>query len=286
MLDPVAFGGEVMLLLHIKFVWGTKAETSKELNSTQKEGKFGNCIISYKRCWMLHLRWRPSYLSICGTRRACLGECFKGQSAFFERLDPPTTEELQSMRVETEHLLENIILGGRKRLIRNWKNRSSRIKANIGELFRQFKPFDQVPLAVLKRSDGSLTGDVTEMDKILRENWMPIFAKHKANVHPEPDVQVFLNRFGHLIPEAKQELSTLTVDDLVHAVQKFATDGAGGLDGWKPLDLKRLTRSILRLLLHLFDVIESQGVWPDDLCWAGITLIPKGEGGMPLDLPP
>ena len=55
--------------------------------------------------------------------KACLlgRECFKGQSAFFERLDPPTTEELQSIRVETEQLLENIILGGRKRLIRNWK---------------------------------------------------------------------------------------------------------------------------------------------------------------------
>ena len=214
-------------------------------------------------------------------------ECIKGQIASFSCLDPPTTDTIQGILVETEQLLENIIVGGRKRLIKNWKERrSNRIKANIGELFKQFRPLDQVPLAILKRSDGSITGDVAEMDKILRANWMPIFAKHESELHPEPDVQAFLTRFGHLIPEAKQKLAALTVNDLVSAVQKFASDGAGGLDGWKPLDLKRLTKPILGLLLHLFDAIESQGVWPDDLCWAGITLIPKGEGGMPLDLRP
>ena len=104
--------------------------------------------------------------------------------------------------------------------------------------------------------------------------------------HPEPDVGAFLLRFGHLIPRAEQKLDTLTEDDICVVVQKFATDGAGGLDGWRPFDLKRLTKRILGLLLHLFDAIEEEGRWPDELCWAGISLIPKGEGGMPLDLRP
>ena len=33
-------------------------------------------------------------------------------------------------------------------------------------------------------------------------------------------------------------------------------------------------------------MIERTGQWPQHLCWAGITLIPKGEGGKPLDLRP
>ena len=157
---------------------------------------------------------------------------------------------------------------------------------NVGELYKQFKPLDQVPLAILKRSDGSITGDITEMDGILRENWLPIFAKHQCAEHLEPDVEAFLLRFGHLIPNEKQSLAPLTQEDILSAVRKFATDGAGGLDGWSPLDLKRLSPKILGLLINLFDVVETQGRWPDELCWAGITLIPKGEGGNPLDLRP
>ena len=116
------------------------------------------------------------------------------------------------------------------------------------------------------------------------KNWLPIFAKHQCEEHPEPDVEAFLLRFGH--PNEKQSLAPLTQEDILYAVRKFATDGAGGLDGWSPLDLKRLSPKILGLLIHLFDAVEAHGRWPDELCWAGIALIPNREGGNPLDVRP
>ena len=160
------------------------------------------------------------------------------------------------------------------------------MKENIGALCKQFKPLDQVPLAVLKRQDGTLTGDMADMDQLLRENLLPIFAKHPGDDHTEPEVEAFLLRFRHLIPRAQQQLGTLTEDDHCAIVQKFAADGAGGIDGWRLFDLKRLTKRIWGLLLHLFDAIEKERRWPDELCWACTSLIPKGEGGMPLDLRP
>ena len=221
--------------------------------------------------------------------KACrLGaEFLKGKVIAFRWSVVPTKETIGRIRDEIRLVLEDVITGGRDRIIRNWKrNRDQKAQLNVGELFKQFKPLEQTPLTILKRSDGTITGDIAEMDQILRDNWLPIFAKHHSGDHPEPDVDAFLLRFGHLIPKEKQQLKPLSEEEIVDAVNKFATDGAGGLDGWSPPDLKRLTNRILGLLAHLFDAIEATGQWPQELCWASISLIPKGEGGDPLDLRP
>ena len=54
---------------------------------------------------------------------------------------------------------------------------------------------------------------------------------------------------------------------------KLPSNGAGGLDGWKPMDLKRLGSEILGLLVHLFDAVEKCGRCPHALCRASISLI-------------
>ena len=62
--------------------------------------------------------------------------------------------------------------------------------------------------------------------------------------------------------------------------------GAGGLDGWTPKAFKQLHPLILEFLLVLYDAIEESGTRPSNLCWAGVTLIPKVEGGSHLDQRP
>ena len=71
-----------------------------------------------------------------------------------------------------------------------------------------------------------------------------------------------------------------------NALGKIGSQSAGGLDGWKPHNIRNLPDKILQLLLPMYALIEKFGTWPDILCWAGITLIPKGEGGDPLSLRP
>ena len=200
---------------------------------------------------------------------------------------PPDLHLLNELKVVVEQELEEAVVGSRTRLIRKWKReRNEKAKTITGGLFRHFKPLDQVPLTILKKKDGSITGDTEEMDRILRDEWLPIFAKHADPDHPEPDVEAFMTRFGHLIPRCPQTLHSLQADRITVAARKLPDSGAAGLDGWKPGDVKRLSPQILGLLVHLFDLVEDTGHWPGDLCWASITLIPKGEGGEPLNLRP
>ena len=43
---------------------------------------------------------------------------------------------------------------------------------------------------------------------------------------------------------------------------------------------------ILELLIPFYDMVEFQGKWPYALTWAAVTLIPKGEGMLPLSQRP
>ena len=193
-------------------------------------------------------------------------------------------EEIKGI-IETE--IAQTVIGGRERLIRRWKrDRNERARTNTSDLFRHFRPLEQSPLCILKKDDGTVTGDVEEMDSILRSKWLPIFAKHADPGKPAPRVEPFMERFGHLIEPYPQVLPPFTTQEIIDLVAKLPSAGAGGLDGWKPSEIKRLTPGFLKLLLELFKTIEKTGKWPDELCWASISLIPKGEGGDPLELRP
>ena len=199
----------------------------------------------------------------------------------------PEEHLLNELKGVVENELLEAMAGGRARLVRKWKrDRNEKAKTVTGDLFRHFKPLEQTPLTILKKKDGTITGDTEEMDKILREEWLPIFAKHAGPDNPEPSPNVFMARFGHLIPQNIQSLDPLQAERITSAARKLPDSGAAGLDGWKPGDVKRLSSSILGFLVHLFDNIERYGRWPRSLCWASITLIPKGEGGEPLNLRP
>ena len=106
---------------------------------------------------------------------------------------------------------------------------------------------------------GLSQGDVMEMDSIIRESWLPIFTKHGDGKSAEPTVGAFMERFAHHIPTHTQDLIDVEPDDIVASVMKLPPNAAGGLAGWKPIDLKRLGPEILGLLVHLFDVVEKCG---------------------------
>ena len=56
------------------------------------------------------------------------------------------------------------------------------------------------PLAALRRNDGTITGNIIEMDRILRENWRAIFCKHDDN-NPVPKAESFFQKFNQFIDE-------------------------------------------------------------------------------------
>eukprot|EP00662_Eupelagonemidae_sp_cell21_P057018 gene57018-biopygen114705 len=82
-------------------------------------------------------------------------------------------------------------------------------------------------------------------------------------------------------------LDPLTAADLRRALGRMSSCSAGGLEGWRPAELKRLPLPLLELVATMLNCFEDTGEWPDALLEAFITLIPKdGAAGGPLDLRP
>ena len=201
----------------------------------------------------------------------------------------PSPGEIEILKQRIAEAICTANANARQRLVAKYrKRRTERAQGASGAVFKEFKDPESAPLAVLKRPDGTVTGSIKEMDGLIRADWLKIFAKHDPAYgnKPVPSVENFIREYAHLIKGEKQEVDNLTVSDLTKAIGKLSNDGAGGLDGWLPKEVKMLPEWVLELLLLVYDKIEATGVWPSQLCWAGVTLIPKGEGGRPLDLRP
>ena len=224
-------------------------------------------------------------------KRACsLGTQFLRGGKFKDVWDVdhvPTTFNLETLKDLAKITAQEIAVKDRTKLIRKYKEkRNAKVNDDIGALFREFRDAEEAPLSILKRTDGTMTGNISEMDKLLQEAWLPIFAKHDVTDEPEPCPRRFLDEYGHLIKKHKQRLHTINMKELKWAIARLSKHGAGGLDAWKPADVKKLPDRILEMILIIFDVVEDKGVWPSQLTWAGVTLIPKGEGGEPLSMRP
>ena len=61
---------------------------------------------------------------------------------------------------------------------------------------------------------------------------------------------------------------------------------ATGLDGWCVADLLYLPNALLDMLAQLRTYIEYKGLWPHVLSRSFVSLIPKGEGMLPMQWRP
>ena len=208
-------------------------------------------------------------------------------SKYWSERKRPSAEGVAEVKAQVDSVLMKVSLGDRDRLLRKWRReRLKRVKEGIGDLAKHFRAPDQGPLSVIKLPEGSITGNIEKIDEELRRNWLPIFAKHRHGNSEPPDATMFLNKYVEHIPYKPQTLSEITIDDLLWVQRKLNSSGAGGLDCWRPAEIKRIPMKILSFLKDLFNTIEATGEWPSALCTAGITLIPKGDGGAPLNLRP
>ena len=196
-------------------------------------------------------------------------------------------ESLQARIENVEAVLRKVTWGDRDRPIRSWRRqKKERAQQGIGDLARHFRSADQTQLTVLKKSNGEITGSIHEMDLLLSNSWLPIFAKHTVTEQAIPDTEAFMERYSDFITYHENNIGGITLEKVKWAIGRLATNGAGGLDGWKPKDLKELPDVILQFLNDVYEKIEETGIWSTSLCTAGILLIPKGEGGAPLDQRP
>ena len=66
--------------------------------------------------------------------------------------------------------------------------------------------------ALLRRTDGIVTGNITEIDKVIRDAWDPVFRTYATS--PEPDWTTFERRFGKYVRRQQMELGDITAERL------------------------------------------------------------------------
>ena len=74
----------------------------------------------------------------------------------------------------------------------------------------------------------------------------------------------------------------LTGDLLWDVVRHIPRAKAQGLDAWSPDDLKALPREAYEDLARVLVAVEEEGVWPDELTGAIVTVLPKKSDHSPL----
>ena len=100
---------------------------------------------------------------------------------------------------------------------------------------------------VLERGDGSLTGNLQEMDTMLLEAWEPTFSMYSTT--EPPSVAAFTERYrAHLPSRTELPLGNIQPDDLRYALKRMSADTAFGAEGWRRDELLRLPDSIIALL--------------------------------------
>ena len=139
------------------------------------------------------------------------------------------------------------------------------------------EPFSSVSL--IRRPDGTLTGNLQEIDQLVQDAWKPIFSKY-ANT-PEPSWEAFRARFGTYIRTARQELTPITGEQLAAAIKKQSNYTAIGFDGWRSIELKRLPVFLWDYFAQVLNAVETSGKWPGALLQALCALIPKDPEKIP-----
>ena len=154
-----------------------------------------------------------------------------------------------------------------------------------GQVYAWLKEERHTPVIMLEDGQGSMTGNVEEMDDLLRSSWMPIMRKYGDGRGKEPPVEEFMNRYRKHITYHAMEIEPITGARLHKKFCAMAVTSEG-VDGWRLQELRDLPLALHGMLAGLLGRVEATGAWPRMLALGLITLTPKGEGVRPLEMRP
>ena len=144
----------------------------------------------------------------------------------------------------------------------------------------------QPPLVMLVAPETDQpTSNIPRMDEILHESWDQVMRKY-ADI-PEPDVHAFAQKYDEfLVKNARMQANSITGKRLAKRLRKMEVHTATGLDGWCVSDLLLLPVCLLDMLAEILHLVEQTGCWPSVLAKGYVSLIPKGEGMLPMQQRP
>ena len=189
-------------------------------------------------------------------------------------------ESLQSMgRTHAQALELERLQQWRQSMGQAWLDRPK-------DVYKWIKYDYQAPLVMLKDPEtGGPTANVKCLDEILHESWDKVMRKYED--YPKPDPDVFVQKYRRFIESnTDMDATPLTGARLRKRFRKMGVHTATYLDGWCVADLLCLPNALFDMLAQLLTHIESTGLWPRMLARGFVSLIPKGEGMLPMQQRP
>ena len=150
-------------------------------------------------------------------------------------------------------------------------------------VYRWIRGAGDAALQMVKKSDGTYTANIAEMDSVIRAAWQPINGRYAEK--PEPSVEQFMKEYRRHIRHSAMTARVLTREVLQERARKMGMKTANGIDQWSIALLTRLPTPFWDTLAELLRMVERTGTWPQCVAEGFTSLVPKGEGeGDPMKL--
>ena len=124
------------------------------------------------------------------------------------------------------------------------------------------------PGGLLPQEDRTATTHIPEMDALLPRAWGPINRKYADR--PQPDVDLFMEAYGHHLRCVPMLTAPLTRERLSRRARAMKPSALGALH-----DLRALPPNLMDWLAALLGFVERTGRWPGALTRAYTAPIPK-----------
>ena len=175
--------------------------------------------------------------------------------------------------------IHEVVVHRRDEAVRGWRNWVR--EDPLIHPYKWLRPDLVLPAPFLqcephRTTDGSgVLSDPNQIDAEFRKAWLPYFCRSGQRETSLDEFGFEVDGWLPLLPVVNlPRLTGQVLYDVVH--RKSAT--AGSLDVWGWKELKVLPVSWFDQLARILTLVEDDGVWPDGLLDAYITMIPKTDG--------
>ena len=138
--------------------------------------------------------------------------------------------------------------------------------------------FATVP-RLMQRSDGSLSGSVSEMLESVSDHMESVYNQHMEWDTPS-QIEYFREKYRDSISQTFCEASvpSLNEQDFWDLCQSKSPTKASGLDMWSYRELQQLPVSAWQLFVLVCKLVEAVGEWPNIVKCITVTCLPKKDG--------